>query len=353
MTRRTRAPVLPAPAMGDECPDCKTDHRQLVNPARHYNPYTHTAKEPAMTITTPTPQPTPGALAIKDGQDFWDAKQVAALRQLGIQDAPNPDLAVFFHFCQRTGLDPFARQVTMISYGGRWTIQTEIDGYRAIAHRAARARRQIISYGPTLWYDGDGKEYPVWLKDGPPAAAKVSVYVDGAPFHGYASYREFVPRDKNGNPRIGPNDMWGKMPANQTAKCAEAQALRKAFPHDLADTITTDEAPSTLAGAAWNEPAPAIPARRRSKPHVDSGEQGINLPPAAVLAGIWERLGVVDSDEQLNLTAALAETDTMLDQLTDLPATELRRIIHLLEPCTEIGQVHQFIDTGEQPTDGG
>ena len=63
---------------------------------------------------------TGSALTIQDGQEFWSAHQLAALVQLGVKDAPNGDLAVYFHQCQRTGLDPFARQIYMIGrYDGQ------------------------------------------------------------------------------------------------------------------------------------------------------------------------------------------------------------------------------------------
>ncbi|MGN8690610.1 hypothetical protein ACTND8_11995, partial [Atopobiaceae bacterium HCP3S3_F7] len=67
-------------------------------------------------------------LAITSEQSRFTDRQVATLRQIGLQGATEADLEVFFHHCQRTGLDPFARQIYMIErfQNGRklWTIQT-------------------------------------------------------------------------------------------------------------------------------------------------------------------------------------------------------------------------------------
>ncbi|MGH7291579.1 MAG: recombinase RecT, partial [Myxococcota bacterium] len=84
------------------------------------------------------------ALVIADTQTEFSPAQVAALKQLGVDDAPRGDLDVFFHTAKRLGLDPFTRQIYLIGrktkvggYRGepeRWetkyTIQTSIDGYR-------------------------------------------------------------------------------------------------------------------------------------------------------------------------------------------------------------------------------
>jgi phage recombination protein Bet len=185
-------------------------------------------------------------LAITDGQTFWTDKQIAGLRALGVENAGNGDLAVFFHQAVRTGLDPFAKQIYMIGRwsreGTKWTIQTGIDGYRLIARRAVDARSETLEYEDTLWCGEDGRWVDVWLSEQPPAAAKVTVLRDGRRFSAVALWREYVQtvKDKQTG-ELKPNSMWERMGSGQLAKCAEALALRKAFPQDLSGIYTTEE----------------------------------------------------------------------------------------------------------------
>lgn len=170
-----------------------------------------------------------GTLVVKEGQSEWDDKQIAALKQLGLANAPTGDLQVFLHFCQRTGLDPFARQIYMIARGGKFTIQSSIDGLRIVAQRSGNYGGQTAAE----WCGADGVWKDVWLEKTPPLAAKIGVFYKDAinPTYAVAKWDSYAQS----------SPIWSKMPDLMLAKCAEALALRKAFPNDLSGIYTGDE----------------------------------------------------------------------------------------------------------------
>jgi len=185
-----------------------------------------------------------GALAIRPDQTAWTPEQQAWLQQSGIDNQVTAaELSGFLHLCQRTQLDPFSRQIYLIGRydkrAGRmvFTPQTGIDGYRVVAHRVVASSGDNFGYEDALWCDESGRWRDVWLSDQPPAAVKVAVLRNGQRFSAVALFREYVQTSKENRP-IG---LWGKMPASQLAKCAEALALRKAFPFDLAGVYTAEE----------------------------------------------------------------------------------------------------------------
>jgi phage recombination protein Bet len=187
-----------------------------------------------MTIATTE---TSHGLAVSAEQDWWSEKQLAALRQIGVDRASNGDLAVFMHVCQRTGLDPFARQIYMILRDGKQVIQTGIDGMRLVARRAVDRNREAFSISAPEWCGSDGKWTDVWLSDGPPAAARVTVTRGEGTFTAVALWQEYVQTKRDG----GITRMWATRGAGQLAKCAEALALRKACPQDLSGIYSDDE----------------------------------------------------------------------------------------------------------------
>lgn len=177
-------------------------------------------------------------LAITPEQTGFNDKQIAALRSLGVQNAPPADVALFFHQAARTGLDPFARQIYLINRGGKNTIQVGIDGFRVI-----RDRKGTYQGHTEEWCGPDGQWRDVWLDTkAPPAAARVSVYVKGYvhPVVGIALWSEYAQIGRDGKPQ----SVWGSKPALMLAKCAEALALRKAYPQDLSGLYTEDELPA-------------------------------------------------------------------------------------------------------------
>jgi len=177
------------------------------------------------------------ALALDTEQEWWSDKQLAALRQIGVDRATNGDLAVFMHVCQRTGLDPFARQIYMIERQGKQTIQTGIDGFRLVARRAVDRAGESLSISGGEWCGPDGEWRDVWLDSLPPAAARVVIKRGGHEFVGVALFREYAQTKRDG----GLMAQWGTRPAGMLAKCAEALALRKAFPQDLSGIYSDDE----------------------------------------------------------------------------------------------------------------
>src|SRR5699024_2773705 len=83
----------------------------------------------------------------------------------------------------------------------------------------------------------DGQWTDVWLSKTPPAAAKATVLRNGARYPAVALFEEYKGTKRNGEL----NQMWATKGAHMLAKCAEALALRKAFPQDLSGLYTSDE----------------------------------------------------------------------------------------------------------------
>lgn len=167
----------------------------------------------------------------------FDDEKIELIKRTVAKGATDDELALFLHQAQKTGLDPLAKQIYFQKYntknGPVMAIITGIDGYRLVADRTNRyAGSSDAEYGETKsdkYYDTKFY-YPTW------ARVTVRKFVKGVvcEFSASASWYEYYPGDKKGA-------MWRKMPRVMLAKCAEALALRKAFPADLSGVYTRDE----------------------------------------------------------------------------------------------------------------
>lgn len=229
-------------------------------------------------------------LTLAHDQTYFTDKQVATLAQLGVDRASRADLAVFFHQCVRTGLDPFARQIYMIERQGKQTIQTGIDGFRLIARRATDHNHEALGYEDTQWCGEDGQWTDVWLKSEHPAASKVAVLRAGERFPAVALWSEYVATKRDGSI----TQMWNTKGALMLAKCAEALALRKAFPQDLSGIYTSDEMQQ-----ADNSPRRGATTRVQQAvaEHVAAGPDATD----ATDAGDHEGIGDIGADEPADL----------------------------------------------------
>lgn len=286
-----------------------------------------------------------GTLSVDRRQDFWTDRQLAALSTIGLEEVPRDHLGAFLHICQRTGLDPFAREIYYIGRkddalpgGKRYTAQTGIDGFRHIAERTGEYDGKE---GP-WWCGRDGEWKEIWTDAEPPVAAKFSVYRKGMarPVTATAHYREFVPmvgkwEGPRGNRRkVGeePNAMWQKMPAHMLAKCAEALAHRQAFPRQLAGVYTDDEMGVADARAADDAKRAADEERaQQRREYVQGFGPGEPLSPGETAEGdvIEGEVVVLDREELMAELTAQADVlgKTVAQHGTRWAATHKRNIV--------------------------
>ena len=181
----------------------------------------------------------------------WTHEQVELIKRTIAVGATHDELQLFLYQAKRTGLDPLSRQIHFVKRKDKGTIQTAIDGYRLIADRTGKyagSDDYLFDEGiPQYLHMTSVKEHP--------RTATVTVYksVDGmrVAFTATAGWTEYFPGDAQGF-------MWRKMPYLMIGKCAEALALRKAFPAELSGIYTNEE----MMQADHSAPAHAGPAVR-------------------------------------------------------------------------------------------
>lgn len=300
-----------------------------------------------------------GSLALTGDQDTFTPQQRAVLSHMGVENAPEEDLQVFAYVSQRTGLDPFARQIHMIGrnalmrgadgrevWGTKYTIQTGIDGYRLIGRRAADRARVAISVGAPEWAHEDGTWRPVWSnKWGRPVGARVTIMRGDSPFTGVALFEEYAQTKRDG----GLTKMWSQRPAGQIAKCAEALAWRMAFPQDMQGVYVDDEMHQADNVTAVREEKPTASASAATFSAIAKGaDDAISDEQRAALTELFAEAGI----PQRNQGAYITDKVGPRDGRRKLTATEADKVIAALRNYLAGEPVDAEVVEEDPPTDG-
>lgn len=260
-----------------------------------------------------TEQPQSTVLAVRAPMTVEQADLVKRTIAKGCTD---DELQLFLGVCQRTGLDPFSRQIYCLrrrqknkltgSYTETMSIQVSIDGFRLVASRTGEYAGQI---GPE-WCGPDGVWRDVWLKKEPPSAARVGVMRRGftQPLYAVANWDSYAQDSA----------LWHKMQALMIGKVAEALALRRAFPAELSGLYTGDEMDQA-------DP-PATPEAKALPPPRDAyGVAADALRKAATEDRIKKLLG------------AAREHETLAPRISELEAIAAGRLTDIIAGRTQTG----------------
>ena len=187
-------------------------------------------------------------------------EQIELIKRTVCKGATDDEFALFLYTATRLGLNPLAHQIHAVkrydSASGRevMAIQTGIDGYRLNADRTGK---YAPGREPSFVYEG---------KNVVSATAYVKKLVGGT-WHEVAAtahMSEYAAKKKDGTL----TNMWATKPHIMLAKCAEALALRRAFPAELSGLYTDDEMQQA------DSMRDVTPAPKVEKPKVEPPKEG-------------------------------------------------------------------------------
>ncbi len=153
------------------------------------------------------------------------SEQTELIKRTICQGATDAEMQLFFYDCRRRGVHPLDKLIHFTKRSGKYTPITSIDFFR---QRAQESR------------DFAGEDEPVYttVESGAVDTCKYTVYrfVHGerCKWTATARWDEYYPGEQMGF-------MWKKMPYVMLTKCAEALALRKAFPAELQGLYVKEE----------------------------------------------------------------------------------------------------------------
>jgi phage recombination protein Bet len=185
-------------------------------------------------------------------------------------------------YCKASGLDPMQKPCHIVpmwdskSSSMRDVVMPGIGLYRTQAARSGCAGVSEPEFGPDIESNMSGVAitYPKW--------ARVTVkrrLASGeiAEFTAKELWMENYAVRGGKEKSIAPNAMWTKRPYGQLAKCAEAQALRKAFP-EIGSAPTADEMEGKPLEADLEVPVRVVEEQPKTLPPYPEEKFATNLP---------------------------------------------------------------------------
>lgn len=173
-----------------------------------------------------------------------EGQAIAVLAESLYPGAKAQSIMLVMDYCRAANLDPMQKPVHIVpmydkaSGGMRDVIMPGVNSYRVNAMRSGDyVGITEPEFGPMV--DGAcvgmaGFQFPEWCK----VTVKRMLRGQIAEFTAIEYWMENYATTKK--TEITPNAMWKKRPRGQISKCAEAQALRKAFP-EIASAPTYEE----------------------------------------------------------------------------------------------------------------
>lgn len=268
---------------------------------------------------------------------FSDQDMLAAMRSSCYPGLDDDVLYLILNYCRLSGLNPMLKPVHAMKvnvqvsknppeYADRWVVMPGIGHYRTQASRTGEfAGSSVPEFGPAVtgsWSDDKGKVHDVTFPEHCTVTVR-RILPSGHVAEHHA--REFWVENYATVSRFSdcPNSMWRRRPFAMLAKCAEAQALRHAFPELLGAQHTAEEhSPHAEAnndvqllegnGAGADPELAAALAALRERNAAEAAAEVVEPEPVSVSAGdslrAWQ-----DRIEQGFHT--VADANRLLDEL--------------------------------------
>ena len=198
-------------------------------------------------------------VAIQRNDVLYEPKTISLIRRTVAADTSDDEFNLFVNMARSLGLDPLRRQIYAFVFSKndpkkrRMSIIVSINGFRSIAEATGNYRPDEDEASYEIDQSLKGPLNPQGLVKATVRVWKysheywhrvtgVAYWDEYAPVKDEWVYDEATGRNKkSGNKSLDDSGQWAKMPRVMLAKCAEAQALRKAWPDNFANVYEASE----------------------------------------------------------------------------------------------------------------